>query len=144
MESSEASKVFVRSKESKVHVERHTGWTLESVRVRPSWQFELLLWGISSGFPLISHLNLPGSESIFGVSQILSCVHTRFAQPRWIPPQRLMGSWRQLASFSFGPQGVFLRMCGQGRLLSLRMRVCGVGRAQPPIVTKSDLALFPT
>ena len=31
MESSEASKVFIRRKESKVHVERHTGWTLESV-----------------------------------------------------------------------------------------------------------------
>ena len=31
MESSEASRVFIRRKESKVHVHRHTGWTLESV-----------------------------------------------------------------------------------------------------------------
>ena len=27
-----------------------------SERLVPSWQFESLLWGISSGFPLASHL----------------------------------------------------------------------------------------
>ena len=30
---------------------------------------ESLLWGISPGFPLTNHLALPGSESVFGISQ---------------------------------------------------------------------------
>ena len=29
----------------------------------------LLLWAISSGFPLANHFDLPGSDSIFGISQ---------------------------------------------------------------------------
>ena len=41
------------------------------------WQFELLLWGISSVFPLASHFDLPGSRSMFGLSQDpLGCAHT--------------------------------------------------------------------
>ena len=39
------------------------------VRVTPSWQFELLLWAISSGFPLANRFDLPGSESMFDISQ---------------------------------------------------------------------------
>ena len=35
----------------------------------PSWQFELLLWGISSRFPLANHFDLTSSQSIFGISQ---------------------------------------------------------------------------
>ena len=35
----------------------------------PSWQFELLLWDISSNVPLANHSDLPGSQSIFGISQ---------------------------------------------------------------------------
>ena len=35
-------------------------------RVLASWQFKSLIWDIS-GFPLINHLVLPGSESIFGI-----------------------------------------------------------------------------
>ena len=43
---------------------------MDSERVgETSWQFELLLWGISSGFPLASHFDLLGSQSIFGISQ---------------------------------------------------------------------------
>ena len=33
------------------------------------WQFELLLWGISLGFPVTDHFDLPGSQFIFGMSQ---------------------------------------------------------------------------
>ena len=33
------------------------------------WQFELLLWGISSRSPLTNHFDLPDSESIFGLFQ---------------------------------------------------------------------------
>ena len=35
----------------------------------PSQEFESLLWGISSGFPLADHFDLPGSQFIFGMSQ---------------------------------------------------------------------------
>ena len=34
-----------------------------------SWLFDSLLWGISSGFPLASRPDLPGSEPILGISQ---------------------------------------------------------------------------
>ena len=54
-------------KKSTVRVDRHTGELRE--RVAPLWQFESLLWGISSGFPLTNHLALSGSESAFGISQ---------------------------------------------------------------------------
>ena len=48
-------------------VNRHT--QAGSERVTPSWQFESLTWGISSGFPLANHVALPGSEFVFGLSQ---------------------------------------------------------------------------
>ena len=38
-------------------------------RVTASWQFKSLIWDISSRFPLANHFDLPGSESVFGVSQ---------------------------------------------------------------------------
>ena len=46
------------------------GWThkqtqRESPWVVPSWQFELLLWSVSSKCPLASHFDLPSSQSIF-------------------------------------------------------------------------------
>ena len=48
----------------------------ESHWVVPSWQFELLLWGISSTFPLGSHFDFSGSQLIFRTSLYLSmCVH---------------------------------------------------------------------
>ena len=61
--------------EKSIHVDRHTGGLRE--RVTHSWQFESLLWGISSRFPLTNHVALPGSESIFGISQgppLCACV----------------------------------------------------------------------
>ena len=66
MESSETSEVFIRRK--KVCVDRLTQVGSEK---------ELNLWGSlnhlygdsSSGFPLANHLALPGSESIFGLTQ---------------------------------------------------------------------------
>ena len=33
------------------------------------------LRGISSGFPLVSHIALPGSESVVGISRVLPCVY---------------------------------------------------------------------
>ena len=47
----------------------------------PSLQFELLLWNTSSEFPLVSHFDLPGSLSIFGISQDPHmCVHASLSQ----------------------------------------------------------------
>ena len=34
-----------------------------------SWQYDSLLWGISSRFPLANHFDLSGSQSLFGISQ---------------------------------------------------------------------------
>ena len=38
------------------------------------WQFELLVWGITSGFPLANHFDLPGPYLVH--LRILLCVHT--------------------------------------------------------------------
>ena len=48
-------------------VDRHPGGLRE--RAAPSRRLESLLWGISSGLPLASHLAWPGSEPGFGPSQ---------------------------------------------------------------------------
>ena len=47
---------------------RHTGRLRERESLN-SWQFELLLWGISSGFLLAGHFDLPGSQFIFCISR---------------------------------------------------------------------------
>ena len=38
-------------------------------RLRESCALTTLTWGISSGFPLADHFDLPGSQFIFGMSQ---------------------------------------------------------------------------
>ena len=44
-------------------------------------EFGLHSWCISSRFPLTSHFDLPGSESVFGTSQgLLMCVCTYLNQ----------------------------------------------------------------
>ena len=48
-------------------MDRHTGELRE--RVTLLWEFESLIQAISSMFPLANHLALPGSESVFGISQ---------------------------------------------------------------------------
>ena len=47
-------------------MDRHT---VGSERVTPLWWFKSLLWDISSSFSLANHFDLPGPESLFGVSQ---------------------------------------------------------------------------
>ena len=47
----------------------------------PSWRLKSLTRGISSGFPLANHFDLPGSRSIFGVSQDPPmCTHLSLSQ----------------------------------------------------------------
>ena len=58
-------------------MDRHTGGLRESGAL----MVELLLWGVSSGFSLANHFDLPGSESIFGISQDPPvCAHTSLSQ----------------------------------------------------------------
>ena len=48
-----------------------------SERVVPYWQFESFYGAFFSRFPLASHLALPGSESVFGISQRPpTCTHS--------------------------------------------------------------------
>ena len=58
------------------------------------------------------------------------CVHTSLSQDGF----HRKGVWVEhpLASFPFGLQGAFLCMCGQGSLLTSRMRNMWSGRALPP------------
>ena len=42
---------------------------MQCVRVAPLLKFELLSWGISSEFSFAKHFDLPGSQSVFGISQ---------------------------------------------------------------------------
>ena len=93
-ESSETSSVY-QEKKSTVSEDRHTGGLREVVV--PSWWLESLLWGITSGFPLASHFDLPGSESIYGTCQD-SPVRVPISQPRWIPTRTPMGSCGSPAS----------------------------------------------
>ena len=59
---------------------RHTGRLRERESLN-SWQSELLLWGISSGFPLASHFYLPGSQFISVYLRILKRAISR----TWFP-----------------------------------------------------------
>ena len=52
---------------------------------------ESLLWGVSSGFPLASHLALPGCESVYGLILGSLPVCVVISQLRWIPVMRPMG-----------------------------------------------------
>ena len=66
---------------------RQTHRSAKRERDTPSWLFDSLLWGIASRFLLANHLALPGSESMFSVSQGPSvCAHT--SQPRRTPAER--------------------------------------------------------
>ena len=69
-------------------------------RVTPSWQFESLLRGISSRFPLANHRDLPGSKSVFGISQDLPmCARASLSQDGFY--HRAL--WVDLTSLSVTP-----------------------------------------
>ena len=106
-------KYSLSEKKSIVYVDRHMGRLREreSGWVLPSWQFELLLWVISPGFALANHFDLPGSQSIFGISQDPSmCAHASLSQD--VFPRRAVWVQPPLASLPFGLRGAFLHVCG--------------------------------
>lgn len=70
-------------------------------RIMPSWQFESLIWGTSSGSPLANPLASPGSKSIFAISlDPLMCAG--ISQPRWILEKRPV---HRLVLFTHGSDG---------------------------------------
>ena len=74
-----------------------------------------------SGYHLANHFYLPGSQSIFGLSQDpCVCAHTSLSQ--WILLQRHMGRTSLNITSPFDLQGAFLRMCGSQALLTSGMR----------------------
>ena len=91
MESGKTNEVFIKRKKNTVHVDRNIGGLRERVShwITPFWWIEFLLWGISSGFPL-ANLDLPGSQSIFGIYQDPPIwVHTSLSQDGFCQK----GSW---------------------------------------------------
>ena len=72
MESSEASKAFIRRKVSTVYVDRHMDGLRE--RFVPSWWFETLFWGISLQCPLANHLVCLVLSTYLVYLRILPCV----------------------------------------------------------------------
>jgi len=119
-ESTEASKVFIRREKRVQYVWIDTWADSEgeslSCALVAVW---IIFWGLFSSFPLANHFDLPGSQSIFGVSQDPPmCLHTSLSQDAFYPK----GVWVEhpLTEFSSGLQGAFLRMYGQGSLLTSR------------------------
>ena len=74
-ESSETSEMFIRWKKGSCEL-THTG----GLRVSLSLWFERFIPDISSRFPLADNLTLPGSESVFGLSQVLPHVCLSLSQ----------------------------------------------------------------
>ena len=68
MASSETCKVCIINRRKKrvqyIWIDTHV-----DSESRALWKFKSLVWGISSWFSLVNHLNFPGSKCIFGVSQ---------------------------------------------------------------------------
>ena len=132
MESSKQVK-YLLGREKKYSTCRQTHGQTQNCLVMPMWQFELLVWGISSGFPLANHFNLPVSPYLVYFRILLcvcACAHVFLSQAR-----------RQTITqhhSSFELQGTFLHICSRRGLLTLRMKnTCSLifypGRAQYPL-----------
>ena len=99
----------------------------ESPWVALSWQFELLLWGISWWFSSGRSFWFVFTAHIWYISGS-SDVCTYIFKPRWIVPKRCMGREHPLASLPCSLQGASLYMCGQRELLTSRMRNMSSGQ----------------
>ena len=102
-----------------------TGWTQ---RLTPSWQFKSLIWGISSGFPLANHFDLPGSESVFGIPQDppnvcakMDSTQEGYGQFGVTPllTSKDLSSWEDLLDFENENYVVSYLLSGQGPASSL-------------------------
>ena len=103
-----------------------------ALRVAPLWQFKSLTWGTSSGFPLASHFDFPGSESVFGLSQDPPmAVYASLSQGGF--QQR--GLWVALASLLISPPRSFLvrKISLILRMRNMRSLIFYLRRSQPPL-----------
>ena len=96
----------------------------------PSWQFELLSWVICSRFPLVSHFDLPGSQSTFSVPQDCPCVHT-YLLAKMESITKACGQGTTLDISPFGLRGAFSALVWSGKSPDFEKKICGLGRAQP-------------
>ena len=120
-ESSETNEVFVKKRVQYVWIDtsRLRGRVPES---RLCSSLSYLYAAFSSGFPLTSHFDFPGSESKFGLPQDPSlCVHASLSQDGFFQGG-LWVAWHHVTSLPFDLQGAFLCLHSQGSLLTLRMR----------------------
>ena len=104
-------------------------WLIESC---PRGSLQSFMWGISYGFSLANHFELPGSESVFGVSQDPPmCVRASLSQDGF---QR-KGLWVDLTSFLFWPPRSFLvgKVSLTSRMRNMWSLIFYLGRAQPPL-----------
>ena len=95
-------------------------------------EFESLIWGTSSWFPLASHFDFPGSESLFGLSQDPPMVvYASLSQGGF--QQR--GLWVALASLLISPPRSFLvrKVSLILRMRNMKSLVFYLGRSQPPL-----------
>ena len=83
-------------------MDRGTG----GLRVAPSWLFDSLLWGISSGSPLACPPDLPGSEPVLGIAQdppmgAWVCISRPMGRLRTIPllTSKELSSWEAFLDF---------------------------------------------
>ena len=86
MENSEPNKVCIKREKGTIHVDRHRGRLRGRVpELHPhGFPFKSLTQGIFSGYPLANHSDLPGSQSIFGLSQDPSmCEYTSLSQDKF-------------------------------------------------------------
>ena len=83
LKSREASKVSIRREKSIIRVDRHMGRCRESLScaVMQLCSLNYFYGVLLSRFPLANHFDLPGLQSIFGISQDPPiCVHASFSR----------------------------------------------------------------
>ena len=84
-----------QEEESTGRVDRHVGALIEGVA--SSWEFKSLARGVSSGFPLASHLALPVLSPYLVYLRILLCVYKHLSPDGF----RGRGLWVNLTSLPF-------------------------------------------
>ena len=112
--------LFIKRKKRVQYLWIDTWVDSEGLWVAPLWQFEFLLWNISSWYSLANHFDLPGSQSIYGISQNPPmCAHPFLSQDGFY--QRGLWVEHPLTSLPF-PRSLSTRVCDWGHLLTSGIR----------------------
>ena len=126
--------LFIKRKKRVQYLWIDTWVDSESLWVALLWQFEFLLWNICSWYSLANHFDLPGSQSIYGISQNPPmCAHPFLSQDGFY--QRGLWVKHPLTSLPFDLRGAFLHVCVIGNISSLQeSEICGLSKIQPPLL----------